>query len=81
MGNPDLLGTRLEQGGTLASAVSLFWLLLGQSPKSGVRVPNASPCQAALLNCMDGSAAREHRVSKNIGRESQIGSTVGFFLR
>jgi hypothetical protein len=29
---------------------------------------------------MDGSAAREHEVSKNIGQEFQTGSTMGFFL-
>ena len=32
-------------------------------------------------NCVDGSAAGENEVSKHIGSKSQIGSTVGFFLR
>ena len=35
---------------------------------------------AVLPNDVDGSAAREHKVSKNIGQESQFGSTVGLFL-
>ena len=33
-----------------------------------------------LPNCVDGSAASEREVSKNIGQESQFGSTVGLFL-
>lgn len=32
-----------------------------------------SPFVAVLPNGVDGSAAREHKVSKNIGQESQFG--------
>ena len=40
-GNPNLLGARLERGGTLASGVSLSWLLL-----YGARVLKMSACHS-----------------------------------
>ena len=60
----------------LAPGASLSWLL-----PYGARVLKVSPCHSCTSKLYMGrSAAGEHEVSKNLSQESQIESTVGYFL-